>query len=441
MEDAVALFRELVSCGVSIYTWVFDGEGEILESNCPDQAILSEVFEYTGCKDTMYRLAVRSEEQPKPMLLGGEGELVWGAAYQVADTPGVGGEARRSLERCYAIGPVFFSEQPKRENASVFTHTGNSAGTSGSAALVAWNRRLGETMRTVPVVPSTLFMRNLLMLHYCITREKLDIDAVSSGAFERVESAGGVLAGHDRRKVWLAEQALLGAVRTGDLDYRRAYRNSTLLSSGVPVYGRDPLRQMKTSLVVFTSLVVRAAMEGGLSPEVAYPLGDSYIQRIESATSVSEVMPIGPAMYDDFIGRVHERIVGPALSYPVRVACDYIDAHVGERVRADDLARAAGYSAYYLTRRFREETGVSVSSYVRRAKLERAKVLLLSTDLTVQEIARELHFSSRSHFCRVFSDDEGCTPGLYRKRRRNGYKTTDPLVELAKPRVRAGGAC
>ena len=45
----------------------------------------------------------------------------------------------------------------------------------------------------------------------------------------------------------------------------------------------DVLRQSKTSIIVFTSLVCRAAIEGGLSPEEAYSLGDSYIQTAEAA--------------------------------------------------------------------------------------------------------------------------------------------------------------
>jgi phosphomannomutase len=46
---------------------------------------------------------------------------------------------------------------------------------------------------------------------------------------------------------------------------------------------------MKTSIVVFTTLVSRAAMEGGLSPEVAYALGDSYLQSAEDCRDSGEL--------------------------------------------------------------------------------------------------------------------------------------------------------
>lgn len=403
MEDSIALFRELVSCGVTIYTWVFDARGQLVDSNCPDQGILSEAFEYTGSSDELLGAAQKEASYGKPILLGSESDLVWGADFQLGPS---------GLERCVVIGPVFFSEQHKQMNVIAFTHQ------SGHRDLANWNRRLGEAMRTIPVVPSTLFLRDVAMLHYCLTREKISLSEVASRASTEAEPSEAPYAGHDRRRVYMAEQALLGAVRNGDLDYQKALTASSLLSSGVPVSGRDRLRQIKTSNTVFISLVVRAAMEGGLSPEVAYPLGDAYIQQAENSTSVTELMALGHAMYDDFIRRVHEVRTQDAKSEPVRVCCDYIEAHLDEKITAETLAKAAGYSSYYLTRIFHEELGMTVTDYVRRAKVERAKVLLRSTDKSVADIAAELHFSSRSYFCRIFNEVEGTTPGNYREQSR-----------------------
>ena len=51
-------------------------------------------------------------------------------------------------------------------------------------------------------------------------------------------------------------------------------------------------RQSKTNIIVFTSLVCRAAIEGGLSPEEAYALGDSYIQSAENAKTLDDLEPV-----------------------------------------------------------------------------------------------------------------------------------------------------
>ena len=124
----------------------------------------------------------------------------------------------------------------------------------------------------------------------------------------------------NRMQVYQAEQALLQMVRDGNINYQSALDNSISLSPGVPVEGRDPLRQVKTSIIVFTTLVCRAAMEGGLSPEVAYPLGDSYIQTAEDCRDSGELSALAHAMYHDFIYQVHYVRSNPNYSHASRNA-------------------------------------------------------------------------------------------------------------------------
>ena len=155
-------------------------------------------------------------------------------------------------------------------------------------------------------------------------------------------------------------------------------------------------------------------IEGGLSPEEAYALGDSYIQMTEDARTTDELNATALTMYDDFIHRVHKCRTNPKLSPMVQKCVDYIEMHLEERVRAADLAAIAGYSEYYTTHRFHKETGLSVNDYIKFAKVERAKVLLKSTDQDVREIADALGFSSRSHFSQSFKQVTGQSPAEFR---------------------------
>mgnify|MGYP003369083882 FL=1 len=73
-----------------------------------------------------------------------------------------------------------------------------------------------------------------------------------------------------------------------------------------------------------------------------------------------------------------------------------------------------GYDEYYLTRRFKKETGLSVTNYVKFAKIERAKVLLDSTKMSVQAVADALGFTTRSYFIQCFRAVTGQTPTEWR---------------------------
>ena len=208
---------------------------------------------------------------------------------------------------------------------------------------------------------------------------------------------------------------MLQMVRTGDMNYKQALSNSMSISAGVPVQSSDVLRQSKTSIIVFTSLVCRAAIEGGLSPEEAYSLGDSYIQAAESAKSLDELSPLAMMMYDDFIRRVHKHRTNPNLSRQIQKCVDYIEMNLDKKIVAEDLAALVGYTEYYLTHKFKEETGLSVTNYVKFAKVERAKVLLKSTPFSVREISEQLGFATRNYFRAVFQQVTGKTPMEFRE--------------------------
>ncbi len=81
-----------------------------------------------------------------------------------------------------------------------------------------------------------------------------------------------------------------------------------------------------------------------------------------------------------------------------------------------DIARACGVSEPYLYARFRRATGLSPNQYRQRILCERAKELLLTTDLTVQAISEQLHFSSPSYFRKVFLRHTGQTPRQFSTR-------------------------
>lgn len=72
----------------------------------------------------------------------------------------------------------------------------------------------------------------------------------------------------------MAEQALLRNIREGDLNYQNDLAWAGQLSQGVQIFPDTPITR-----AVFISLCTRAAIQGGLSPEVAYSIGDGYVPR------------------------------------------------------------------------------------------------------------------------------------------------------------------
>ncbi len=396
IHEKVSLLQELVACCDAISTWCYDAKGELLFSNCTDETVLNTAFSAFGCRSILMEHA---NILNNPFLLGTSLGLVWGAAFERED--GV-------LRRFWLLGPVFYATTTKGQIELGYDFY------RGLELSVAWKEQFMQAAARLPVVTNVLLGRYLLMLHYCLTGQTLHYSDIVMPTELLRPAKPAEPTKRDRYQVYAAERALLDMVRNGDLNYAEAFSNSSLLSSGVPVSGPDPLRQVKSSITVFTSLVCRAAIEGGLSPEEAYSLGDAYIQRAENARSQQELLNLPATMYDDFIHRVHRCRTNPRYSPMVQKCVDYIDLHLEQKIQAADLAAQLGYDDYYITRRFKRETGYSLTNYIKFAKIERAKVLLQSTRLTVQQIADGLGFTTRSYFIQCFKAVTGRTPTAWR---------------------------
>jgi AraC-like DNA-binding protein len=94
-------------------------------------------------------------------------------------------------------------------------------------------------------------------------------------------------------------------------------------------------------------------------------------------------------------------------------AKEILSRNLADSPSLEELGRQVGCSHFYLSRTFTRETGLTISQWLRRARLERAADLLRSRRCNVTEAALEVGYSSLSHFSEAFHDMYGCCPGLY----------------------------
>lgn len=84
-------------------------------------------------------------------------------------------------------------------------------------------------------------------------------------------------------------------------------------------------------------------------------------------------------------------------------------------ISLDTISEDLNYNPNYLSSIFKKETGVTFSDYLIDFRLSKAKEWLISTDLTVKEIAERLKYGNSQNFIRSFKKRESLTPGQYRK--------------------------
>ncbi|MBR5139849.1 MAG: helix-turn-helix domain-containing protein [Clostridia bacterium] len=118
------------------------------------------------------------------------------------------------------------------------------------------------------------------------------------------------------------------------------------------------------------------------------------------------------------------RIISIIRKYP-RVSRDaapliesvknYVEENYIRDISVSDLSAALGVSAYYMSFRFKDRTGTSISEYIKAKRLNAAKLMLINTDKTVAKISKECGFLSADAFSEIFISGEGISPKEYRR--------------------------
>jgi AraC-like DNA-binding protein len=93
----------------------------------------------------------------------------------------------------------------------------------------------------------------------------------------------------------------------------------------------------------------------------------------------------------------------------------YLRENFRESLRLPEVAKKAGFSVPVFTRAFKQATGTSFLAYVRSLRVEHAKRLLATSQMTTEEIAQVCGFQSQHHLLRSFKKVARQTPGAYRK--------------------------
>lgn len=102
-------------------------------------------------------------------------------------------------------------------------------------------------------------------------------------------------------------------------------------------------------------------------------------------------------------------------------ACDYIQFHLHETLTPGDIASHLRLKPAQLNRIFRQNLNTSVMRYVTRQRMETAKLMLQSSELSMQEISRLVGYKYLSHFSNSFFQYEGTSPLKFRQQQAHHF--------------------
>ena len=179
----------------------------------------------------------------------------------------------------------------------------------------------------------------------------------------------------------------LDSIRRGDIAALKKSINETY-SGNIGILASDPVRQYKNLAICVITNATRCAIEGGLNPEMAFSMSDSFIRNIED--NMTEPVKIEKATRDaefEFANAVHD-LKGQGNDNPlVMQVRDYVFCHIHDAIRVREIAEFIGVTPNYLSEQFSQAMGMTLKQYIINEKISSSENLLKYTDYSLQEIS------------------------------------------------------
>ena len=210
------------------------------------------------------------------------------------------------------------------------------------------------------------------------------------------------------------EQELLESIRAGDVEQVR--RNAMLPELPYPrEICHSEKRTEEYMAVIIVALIARAAVEAGVTSAESFTLSDVYLKKISEARDIEEIRTLRINASIAYAEMVAARKTRGKSGQHVEACKSYVAANIFKKLSVNDIAEELSLNVNYLERIFKESEGITISRYILKEKIGRAKNLLIYSDRSIMEISEYLGFSSQSHFGKVFLQETGMTPRQFRQ--------------------------
>ena len=232
-----------------------------------------------------------------------------------------------------------------------------------------------------------------------------------------------------------AESVLLDAIADGDeyaaiaAFYAYALVMQKPLQKATPT-SADPLRDYKNSVMITNTLFRKAIERNHVHPIYIHHSSSRLGVRIEQAQTEQELNDLMLEMVKTYCKLVKEYSLAP-YSAPVQKAILYIDLNLCSPISTRDIAADQFISPNYLSTRFKEEVGDSISNYLLKRRINMACALLKTSSLSIQDLAAKVGIPDASYFSKQFKRITGTPPVQYQKEARRDSRSVSELQVTA----------
>ena len=209
------------------------------------------------------------------------------------------------------------------------------------------------------------------------------------------------------------ESALRRAITSGDSKTSKELLNRIL--GEIFFHSNADFDIIKARAFELMVLLSSSAIEGGADSKEILNLNNSFIKEIDSIESLEKLSFSLSNVINRFVSYVFEFGDIKHSDTMLKIA-SYVKNNYMNRITLEDISEHVYMSKSYVSKIFKEEMKISLSSYINKVRIDKASQLLLNQSLSIADVANLTGFDDQSYFTKQFKLVLGLSPKKYREK-------------------------
>lgn len=186
------------------------------------------------------------------------------------------------------------------------------------------------------------------------------------------------------------------------------------------IYNNQSIRFIKNRTIILIEKLSNFSIQMGADIVHVLQLRDNYINDIENEQTTNDISIVRNTAILHYTEIIHNISVS-SYSLFIRQVLQYISCNIYDNITVSDIQDYFFISNTHLRRKFKDEVGTSIGSYIQKQKILVAKVLLLSK-MSPHQVSKKLQFSDLSYFIKLFKKHTKMTPLQFQKQNENFFE-------------------
>jgi two-component system response regulator YesN len=200
---------------------------------------------------------------------------------------------------------------------------------------------------------------------------------------------------------------VLACDEEGAINILRELMGDTLQQKAI-----NPLT-MKTRLIEIITTLMRVAVEAGADQENLAVLSGKCVEEILKSDTVTALQSLMQQAIKGIIQEVYQGRKRMNLEV-FEKALNYIRDNFNRPITLEEVSDHVHISPYYFSHGFKNFTGMNFIDYVTKLRIDEAKKLLLTTDMNIGDIGKQVGYYDPNYFGRVFKNLVGMPPSKFK---------------------------